>query len=776
MGQWVNNMDYKSLRKDEQNNKKLPDSVYKSVVSSLYADPSSLAIGIGCCIAGALVLFYKTADPAQLIFACIFLVIGSLRLLLSRTFHNAIARNISVAAYQSWESRYNIISTSYIIVLGFWYANGLIRSDDSFVQLLSLSLILCYLIGIIGRNFASQKVVASQVMASIFMLIGSAVFFDTVYGIALTLFLLPFLYAIQIMSARLRGMLFRAEINSINNKTIANRFDVALENIAHGIAMIDKSGTVVVANDRFMALAGMKDWEIVGCNISILQNVEINGHHFSNLGGYLSQCLYESESEKSTFNLNSGVILEAEYNSMVDGGVIVLSDISKRKASEKAITDLANFDALTGLLNRRYFIECIEKFIAKSQGTSPSSMYFIDLDKFKDINDTLGHAIGDELLSVVGLRLKLIMPKGSMLCRFGGDEFVMFCPQLSNPAECTQFAERILKELHLPIVIRNHHIDVSGSIGIALSPDHGINANMLLQHADAALYESKARGRSTSTFYTSALGEAINKKRDLETDLRQAMKNDEIELYYQPFFDVKKCAVVGCEALARWRHPVLGNISPAVFIEMAEEIGLIVPLGEQLMRKAMLECLKWPDHMRVAVNVSSIQFQKTDIYETVKKLLDETGLPPSKLNIELTESAMIDSVEDIAITLKQLSNLGIHISLDDFGTGFSSLSYLHTLPFDKVKIDKSFVENGIASERSLILLQSVVDLIKRLGLKVVLEGIETQEQLNIMEKSIDVHEYQGYLFFKPMSAEDFYELAHKTTLNKRDNITKLVYS
>jgi len=355
-----------------------------------------------------------------------------------------------------------------------------------------------------------------------------------------------------------------------------------------------------------------------------------------------------------------------------------------------------------------------------------------------------------------------------MLCRFGGDEFVMFCPQLSSPAECTKHADRIFKELHLPIVIGSHQIDISGSIGIALSPDHGLDANTLLQHADLALYDSKAKGRATCTFYTSALGETINQKRELETDLRKAIKNDEIELYYQPLFDTEKCAVVGCEALARWKHPVIGNISPAVFIEMAEETGLIVPLGEQLMRKAMLECLKWPEHMRVAVNVSSIQFQKTDIYKMVKKLLDETGLSPYQLNIEVTESAMIDSVEDITITLKQLSNLGIHISLDDFGTGFSSLSYLHTLPFDKVKIDKSFVENGIASERSLILLKSVVDLIKRLGLKVVLEGIETQEQLIVMEKNIGVHEYQGYLFFKPMSADDFYELAHKTDVKTRD--------
>ena len=678
-----------------------------------------------------------------------------------------------------WEKRYNISGAIYLCVLGFWYIGCIIRSDDPYVQLASLSLILCYLAGIIGRNFASSKVVRTQVIVAVIFIIGGTLAFDRshgIYSVLLAFLLLPYLIATYKMSGSLRATLFKAEINSINNRTIANRFDVALENITHGIAMIDKNGTVVVANDRFMILAGMKDWEIVGCNISILQNIEVKHHQFTNLGGYIEHCLNENESEKSMFTLNSGVIIEAEYNSTMDGGVIVLSDISERKASEKVIVDLANFDSLTGLYNRRYFIETVESYLKNNRGKLSCSMYFIDLDKFKEINDTLGHVIGDELLKIVGARLKLLMSEDAILCRFGGDEFVMFCPGLGAPVDSTKFADRILKDLKRPLIIKSNHIDISASIGIAISPIQEIDANTMLQHADVALYESKAKGRSTSTFYTADLGEALTKRRELETDLRKAVRNNEIELFYQPFFDIKKCTVVGCEALARWNHPVLGNISPAVFIEMAEEMGLIVPLGEQVLRKAMLECLKWPDHMRVAVNVSSIQFQKTDIYKTVKKLLDETGLPPSKLNIEVTESAMIDSVDEIKITLNQLSNLGIHISLDDFGTGFSSLSYLHTLPFDKVKIDKSFVENCIASERSLILLKSVVDLIKRLGLKVVLEGIETQEQFRVLGKSIDVHEYQGYLFFKPMSADDFYELVHKTSLNTRENITRLVYS
>lgn len=772
-------MDFSSFEKRELDQKKLPDSVYKSVVSSLYADQTSLAIGILCCILVSIVLYFKTADSIQLVFASLFFFVGAVRLLFARSYNSSVSEDFSVQNHKIWEERYNISGSIYLSILGLWYIGCLIRLDDSYVQLASLSLILCYLAGIIGRNFASSKVVRTQVIIAVVFIIGGTLAFDRshgIYSVLLAFLLLPYLIATYKMSSSLRATLFKAEINSINNRTIANRFDVALENITHGIAMIDKSGTVVVANDRFMALAGMDDWAIVGCNISILQNVKINAHKFSNLGGYIEHCLNENEFEKSTFNLNSGVIIEAEYNSTIDGGVIVLSDISKRKASEKVIIDLANLDALTGLINRRYFIQTVESYLKNNQGKSSSSMYFIDLDKFKEINDTLGHVIGDELLKVIGSRLKLLMPEDAILCRFGGDEFVMYCPGLVTLTDCTKFADRILKELKRPLIIKSNHIDISASIGIALSPVQGVDANSLLKHADVALYESKAQGRSTYTFYTDELGEALTKRRELETDLRKAVRNNEIELFYQPLFDAKKSTVIGCEALARWNHPVLGNISPGVFIEMAEEIGLIIPLGEQVLRKAMLECLKWPDHMRVAVNVSSIQFQKTDIYKTVKKLLDETGLPPSKLNIEVTESAMIDSVEDIKITLKQLSNLGIHISLDDFGTGFSSLSYLHALPFDKVKIDKSFVENCIASERSLILLKSVVDLIKRLGLKVVLEGIETQEQFKVLGRSIDVDEYQGYLFFKPMSAEDFYDLAHTTSSNVSNNITKLVYS
>lgn len=776
MGGCGDEMNFKRLSKNELDERRLPDSVYKSVVTSLYADPQSLAIGIFSCIAGALILLWKTGDPLQFLFAWLFLLFGVVRLFLSNSFTKATTQDISLKEYEVWENRYTLTSTFFIGVLGIWYAFGVYRSDDSYVQLLSLSLVLCYLIGVIGRNFASRKVVRAQVITSILFVVGTAVLFDDVYGVILTLFLLPFLAAIQFMSARLRGMLFRAEINSLNNKTIANRFDVALENVTHGIAMIDEKGVIVVANERFMEISGLDDWEIIGCEISMLNIIEIHGSQMASLGEQIAKCLEDNKSDNFTFTLGSGAIIEAEYNFMTDGGVIVLSDVSERKASEKVIKDLADYDPLTGLFNRRYFVETVEHKLKQQTNGLQSAMIFIDLDKFKQVNDTMGHAIGDELLRVVSARLQLILKEDCTICRFGGDEFVIFCPNIQVIDDVKKFAEIILNELKLPLIIRNNNIEIGCSIGIAMSPDHGTDANTLLQHADAALYESKANGRAKYTFFTEMLGEALRDKRELETDLRMALQNDEIQLYYQPIFDVKNCNISGCEALARWEHPVLGFVSPFKFITLAEETGLIVLLGENVLRKAMQDCLNWPDHMRVAVNVSSIQFAKTDVYKTIKRLLDETGLPASKFAIEVTESAMINNIDEIKATLQQISNLGVSISLDDFGTGFSSLSYLNALPFDKVKIDKSFVDNSIASERSLILLQGVVDLIRRLGLRIVLEGIETNEQLRLMEKNLNVHEYQGYLFFKPMKREDVQAIIEQLCAEKSETAELISFS
>ncbi len=313
------------------------------------------------------------------------------------------------------------------------------------------------------------------------------------------------------------------------------------------------------------------------------------------------------------------------------------------------------------------------------------------------------------------------------------------------------------------------------SIGITLRSRDGSDAHTLMNNADLALYRAKAEGRGVFRLYEHHMDEIVKERRSLEINLKSALNNGELSLAYQPLISAKDTKTVSFETLARWNHPHRRPIPPSDFIPIAESLGIIAEIGDWVLHRACIEAVKWPEHLSVAVNLSPQQFKSNHITNTVIDALSKSGLAPSRLELEITEGLFMENTEEVLYSLRELKGMGVSISLDDFGTGFSSLSYLHTLPFDKVKIDKSFVENGIASERSLVLLQGVVDLIKRLGLRVVLEGIETQQQLDVMERSIEVHEYQGYLFFKPMSAEDFYNLAYKTTAASRNNITTLAY-
>jgi len=385
-------------------------------------------------------------------------------------------------------------------------------------------------------------------------------------------------------------------------------------------------------------------------------------------------------------------------------------------------------------------------------------MFFIDLDKFKEVNDTLGHAIGDRLLKAISARLVSVVKHTDLMCRFGGDEFVVVVPDITDEQPCSVIAERVISELSQPVQIDHHSISIGASVGIAVAPLDGETTEELLQHTDAALYESKSKGRGLYTFYSSELGGEIKQKRELEIDLKSAIKDGTLQLHFQPLINLKQGKITTCEALARWTHPVYGAISPERFVRIAEESGSIGDLGKYVLKQAMLECLRWGNDVRVAVNVSAIQFHRSDVYGTIARLLRETRLDPARLEIEITETVMLSSFHDTISTLSRLSELGVKISLDDFGTGFSSLSYLHQLPLDKVKIDRSFIKNGVTDMKSNTLLKGVVNLTKALGLTVVLEGIETDEQMSTISSQMEIDEVQGYLFSRPLPAKDIRQL------------------
>src|SRR6185437_5470651 len=408
---------------------------------------------------------------------------------------------------------------------------------------------------------------------------------------------------------------------------------------------------------------------------------------------------------------------------MAGGGTVVLvEDITERRKAEARISHLARFDALTALPNRLSFRDEIERLLViANSGSRLSPLLFIELDQFKQINDTLGHPCGDRLLCLVADRLRGMLRPEDFVARFGGDEFVVFQQNIQSPEEAAALSRRVVERLTERYEVDRHMVQIGASIGIALTSP-GVTADNLLKNADMALYRAKASGRGTFCFFRNEMAETVEARRVLELDLRMALANEEFELFYQPLVNLKSGRITACEALLRWNHPTRGTVSPIDIIPVAEEMGLIIDLGRWILRKACMECMKWPDAVSVAVNFSPQQFHQRDILSEVRYALEVSGLPAHRLEIEITESSLLRNTQLTHDVLSQLNAIGVRISLDDFGTGYSSLSYLHNFPLQKVKIDRSFLE-GIDTDRPLTLLRGVARLSADLGMSVVVEGI-----------------------------------------------------
>ncbi|MFK5980784.1 MAG: EAL domain-containing protein [Rhizobiaceae bacterium] len=761
-------MNFRSDHDETLTDKQLPLSIYDSVVKSLFADRISLMIGMVSMALAPIVLFLKTGDHNQLWFATTFAVIGIVRMSVTYRFLKNIDKFYSRKQLKYWENRYAFIGSIYIGAIGCWvlYAFGL--PNEPFVRLLSLSMLLCYLVGIIGRNFGSDKVVWQQVLVAGAPIMVALTAFGSLYNAILAVFLFPFFLSIWVISSRLRRMLFGAVISAHQQQIITDRFNMALNHIAQGVAMFDREANILVSNNQFEKMIDLEGADLVGSNLRKLENTKqvwcIESSQKTSFIDEIDASLRERTSKRFSYRSNAGETIEVDFYPMPKGGVVFLRDISEQVASEQEIQNLASFDPLTKLANRRTFMQAMAELTDVRGVQEPASMFFIDLDKFKEVNDSLGHAIGDEMLTIIANRLDLAVPDGGLLCRFGGDEFVMVVPGMVDREESAAFAEKLIREISKPLTIDTHDIRSGATIGISVAPENGQNADQLLKAADVALYAAKATGRGSHSFYTDNLGERIRERRQLETDLRAAVENESLILYYQPLINVQQARITTCEALLRWEHPEKGMISPVVFIPIAEEIGIISQLGEFVLKEATKACMTWPEDVHVAVNISSLQFQQSDVHAVVKNALEESGLDPSRLDAEVTESAMLDDIDATSKTLGRLKKLGVKISLDDFGTGFSSLSYLHTLPLDKVKIDRSFISGIVDDERSLTLLSGITDLTNNLGLKIVVEGIETEEQSTLLCSNVRVDEMQGFLFSRPLPGKDIATLLNSDKL------------
>ena len=438
----------------------------------------------------------------------------------------------------------------------------------------------------------------------------------------------------------------------------------------------------------------------------------------------------------------------------------MLAEIEDRDATLKQrqehLQELANFDNLTHLPNRALFCDRLRQAILQTGRTQEQiATIFIDLDHFKDVNDTLGHRLGDLLLKAAAERLSAAVRTSDTVARLGGDEFTVMLPNVKNSHGPVVVSSKILKNLSEPFQIEDHEIHISGSIGIALYPTNGMTVEELLKNADTAMYEAKKNGKNTFQFYAEEMSSKTQSRIAMLGDLHHVLDRGELVLYYQPKIAIPNYRLIGMEALLRWQHPHLGMVPPDGFIPLAEETGLIVPIGEWVLREACRQIKDWQAKghppLPIAINVSPVQFRRLQFAETMREILQETGVPPSLIEIELTESAIMQDVETTVTILSDIKAMGIKVSVDDFGTGYSSLSQLKRFPIDTLKIDKSFVLNISRNKEDEAIVTAIVSMARSLGMNIVAEGVETTDQMQILAVK-GCRQMQGYLFSKPLPA------------------------
>jgi len=735
----------------------LSPSISTALVDSLFQNFSAVAAGCVSAVIAAIMTAWKAGIPWLWLCPLLIFIVGTGRAIQMRWYELERSKaplTLERAAW--WEPRYKLGADLFASSLGMWCLAVLVGTDDPVAHLICASVTIGYTAASVGRNYGRPWIIQLHILFACTPLSVGLLLRGDPYYLGIAFLLILFFIGLKYINLNLHQIFVKALVSKEREAALAAQFDTALNNMPHGLCMFNADGSLAVINRRFVEMMRLPAAKAErGTSLDEIMSACVEaGTLLRTSAEMIANCVMNAGTTE-VVTLDPGAVgeraLEWTFQPMPQQGTVFLvEDITDRRNAEARINHLARFDELTGLPNRVSFRDIVDNDLSRI--TPPMcALLFIDLDQFKQVNDTLGHPCGDQLLCAVADRLREMLRPDDIVARFGGDEFVVFQRGIKSPDDAATLARRIVDRLSERYEIDQHLVEIGASVGIAVTPAQAISADHLLKNADVALYRAKADGRGTFCFFHEELAERVQARRTLELDLRNALANDEFELHFQPLVNLKSGRVTTCEALLRWNHRTRGPVSPGDIIPVAEDMGMIVDLGRWTLRKACMECARWPEPVSVAVNLSPLQFHQRDVVQDVRFALEVSGLPAHRLEVEITESSLLRNTHWTRDALAELRQLGVKISLDDFGTGYSSLSYLHNFPLTKVKIDRSFLE-GIGSDKPLTLLRGVARLSAELGMSVVVEGVETNEQLELVARDGTVTEVQGYLFSPPVAA------------------------
>ncbi|MBX9650752.1 MAG: EAL domain-containing protein [Xanthobacteraceae bacterium] len=735
---------------------------FKMLVASLYASPGSLIPGVVAGIVNAILCWLATEQNVFLYMAIVIVCILCMRVCTIVKYKSEDHTDDTFEQTAAWCREYMIGGTAFSFSVGMTALLTLLDSQSLPAHISSVTVVIALSSGYVARNSARPYGVALQLLTfCVPMAYGLFSVPDTYYNL-LGWFTLLFLFT----NIMVIGSIYRNHLLLINetkkSESLADHLHevnvmltAAMDNMHHGLAMFTDDLRLATVNARHHQLFPNVNASL-GTPVSklVMDMVSLKLLDRSK-AELMPACLKEALGTQATASreilTKSGQTYLIHAQPVPSGGVVMVTeDITASKAAKAEIERLAHYDDLTGVPNRFHFNKALSRLcLAVQNGKNPGfSVVYMDLDGFKQINDSLGHDVGDELLNRVAHRLILIAEKDDFVARLGGDEFV-YIHHKPDAASANLIAEKIWQAVTNPLYVRDKLLNVGVSMGIATAPEHGSSPKDLLRHADMALYFAKAKGRNTWVLFNAEVAREKEDRIELEGDLRQALAANKLEMFYQPIIDMETTVIASREALMRWYHPTRGFVQPSVFIQIAEESGLIDELGAFALNQACSHAVNWPTNETVAVNVSSAQFRNAPkLLQCVRDALGRSGLPANRLEIEITESLLIENQTGTLEVIRELRGMGIRISLDDFGTGYSSLSYLNQYPFSKVKIDRSFINDIHSDKKSRSIVQAIVHMAHSLNMIVVVEGVETEEQFQFLLR-IGADLAQGWLFGRP---------------------------